>query len=258
MHTRSLIFGFACLIFVIIVLFGAWLFTDPYLFAGEQKAEGFNLWAKGANPQALIFFNFTSRGLITANFPINVTTRVMIVNQSLLSSLTGKSYVYMEISGTYAYPIQYGSLGINDGLITLQYDGTNGYRGTAEIVFPYTGDLYYFSIFALNSKNEMSPPIYTMNVTDVGHAIPQTFVIDEGYAARTSFVQQNENTALSITIVGFTGLTIILAIFLEYRKRDSVSIEKMVAELRTIAEELNQIRRRQNQQLDFEQKHRKN
>jgi hypothetical protein len=96
-----------------------------------------------------------------------------------------------------------------------------------------------------------------MNITDIEHAVPPTFVIDQAYAARTSYEQANQNAALSITIVGLTGFAIIIAIVLDYGKKDDKNLEKIIAGLANITERVDLVQQYQKQVLDLEQKHRK-
>jgi len=256
--TTKVIFAVLIIICNVIVVFGVSLYSNPYLLAKNQESEGTNLWTYGSDLQALILFNFSSRGLITANYPVSIAATVYVANQTLLSFLQGKRHVEMDISGTYSYPIQYGMLGIYEGVIRLQSEGNNIFQGNSEVIFPHTGSSYYYSIFAFDLENDTSPPIYTMNVTDIEHAIPPTFEIDEGYAVRTSYEQANQNTALSITTVGLTGLTIVLAIALDFGKKSSKELEHIVTELDNIREKVNLIQQYQKQVLELEQKHRKN
>ena len=111
-YPKEHIFGLLVAFFIIVLVFGFTLYIDPYLITGYQTIEGMDVWAKGPEAEALILFNLTSKGFISANYPVEVTANIQVINNTLLSFLTEKTYVEMDITGTYAYPIRHGSLGI--------------------------------------------------------------------------------------------------------------------------------------------------
>lgn len=244
---RAIAIVLCLIVIVLVIVFGTLLYLDPYLLAGNQETESANIWSNGAKLQALVLFNFSSRGLITANYPVTVTADIQVANQTLLSFLREKQFVELDIAGTYSSPIHYGLLGIYEGSIALQFDGTNNFKGNSNIIFPYTGSSYYFSIFAYDANSETSPPIYTMNVTDIAHAIPPTFSIDEGYSARLSFEQANQNTGLTIIIIGLTGVALIGGIQIGRQKKDKYKFDKITKELTKTKEELTKTRKELNE-----------
>lgn len=207
-HALGLLITF----FIIVLAFGFLLYIDPYLLIGNQTTEGGDVWAIGIEAKALILFNFSSRGFISANYPVQVTANIQVINKTLLSFLNGKKYVEMDIEGTYAYPIEYGPLGIYQGTISLQFDGDHSFKGTSTMIFPYTGNSYYYVIYARDSPNEMTPPIYMMNVTIVEKNIPPVFSISEGPAARIQLEQANQNTGLTIIAIALSCLGIVAGI----------------------------------------------
>lgn len=211
MSLKEHVLGLLVVFLILAFVFGIIMYFDPYLLTGYQTTEGSDVWSKEFEVEALILFNFSSKGFISANYPVEVTANVQVMNNTLLSFLTGKNYVDMDISGSYAYPIGYGSLGINEGIISLQFDGVHSFRGTSTLIFPYVGNSYFYSIFVYDSPNETPTPIYTMNLTAMGN-IPPVFSINEGPAARVQLEQANQNTALNIIAIVLTGLGIVAGI----------------------------------------------
>jgi hypothetical protein len=197
-------------LFTIVLGFGLAICIDPYILTGYQTTEGGDVWASGSEAQALILFNFTSRGFVSANYPVEVTANIIVENNTLLSFLTGKRYVEMDIAGTYAYPTKSGPLGLYEGNISLQFDGAHSFEGTSNVIFPYVGNSYYYEIFAYNSPNEMATPIYTMDLT--APHIPPVFSIGEGSAARAQLEQLNRDTGLAIIALALSGLAIVAGI----------------------------------------------
>jgi len=192
--------------------FGILLWSDPYILIGNYKTESITVWSEGEIAKALIFFNFSSQGFLSANYPIEVSAEVLMLNETLLSFLKGKNYVDLDIAGTFSYPIKTGPLGRYQGSISLQLYESNKLRGKSKVIFPYQGNAYYFQIFAYDSFDEFSSPIYTMNVSDIGKAIPPVFIIEETYASRVQFENSNRRIGLGIIALAVSSFGVILNI----------------------------------------------
>jgi len=207
---KNILFNSFIIVFVINVVFGICLFYDPYLLTGKIQIEGGTVWSAGAEAEALILFNLSSRGFISAYYPVEVSSSIRVINETLLSYLKEKNFVDLDIAGAYSCPIRYGPLGIYQGTISLHFDGNNKFQGSSKMIFPYKGDRYFFQIFAYDSMGEASPPIYTMNVSDIGKSIPPVFLIEETFATRSQFENSNQKTGLAIAALGISSIGIIV------------------------------------------------
>lgn len=207
---KNLVFKTSVIVLLVLAFLGILLFLDPYLLTGDYKTETTTVWSVGENAYALILFNFSSRGFISTNYPIDVSVDIQVLNETLVSFLKGKSYVDLDIAGTFSYPTKTGPLGMYQGSISLQFYESNRLRGKSKVVFPYQGNMYYFSIFAYNSGEELSPPIYTMNVSDIGKSIPPVFIIEESHASRVQFEVSNRRIGLAITTLIISSIGVIL------------------------------------------------
>jgi len=209
---KNLVFKIIIIPLLFLASFGIWLICDPYLLAAYHKTESITVWNVGENVYALILFNFSSKGFISTNYPVEVAVDIKVLNESIISLLKEKTYIDLDIAGTYSYPIRTGPLGIYQGSISLQFYENDKLRGKSNVIFPYQGNAYYFSIFAYNSGEEFSPPIYTMNVSDIGKSIPPVFIIEESYASRIQFETSNRQFGLAITTLTVSSIGIIVNI----------------------------------------------
>lgn len=209
---KNLLFASSVIALLVLIIFGVSLCFDPYLLTGYYRTESITVWNVREEAQALILFNLSSRGFLTTNYPVEVSVNIIVLNETLLSFLKEKMHVDLDIAGTYSYPVRYGPLGIYQGSISLQIESNNKFHGTSNVIFPYKGDLYYFSIFAYDTESEYSPPIYTMNVSDIGKSIPPVFKIEESYSYRVQFEDSNRRTGLTIIALAVSGLGIVINI----------------------------------------------
>jgi len=209
---KNLAFKIIYIVLLILLGCGVWLIFDPYLFATTEKIESITVWNNGEDVNALILFTFSSKGFISTNYPVEVTVDIKLFNESLILYLNQKKYIELDIAGTYSYPIKTGPLGIYQGSIPLHFYESNKLQGKGKVIFPFQGNTYYFSIFAYNSGEEFSPPIYTMNVSDIGKSIPPVFNIEESYASRAQFETSNRQFGLAIVTLAVSGIGIIVNI----------------------------------------------
>jgi hypothetical protein len=209
---KDLAFKSIYIILLILSGCGVWLIFDPYLFATTEKIESITVWNNGEDVNALILFTFSSKGFISTNYPVEVTVDIKLFNESLILHLNQKKYIELDIAGTYSYPIKTGPLGIYQGSIPLHFSESNKLQGKGKVIFPHQGNTYYFSILAYNSGEEFSPPIYTMNVSDIGKSIPPVFNIEESYASRAQFETSNRQFGLAIVTLAVSGIGIIVNI----------------------------------------------
>jgi len=209
---KNLVFKSFVIVLLILASFGIWLILDPYFFAADHKTESITVWNVGETAYALILFNFSSRGFISTNYPVEVAVDIKVLNESIISFLKEKTYIDLDIAGTYSYPIRTGPLGIYQGSISLQFYESDKLRGKSKVIFPYQGNAYYFSIFAYDLGEELSPPIYTMNVSDIGKSIPPVFIIEESYASRIQFETSNRQFGLAITTLAVSSIGIIVSV----------------------------------------------
>jgi hypothetical protein len=215
-----------CFILGFGMFFGIWLSFNPYLLTGNIRTEGAAIWNVGDEVEALILFNLSSRGFISANYPVEVSANVRVANNTLLSYLKGKNFVDLDVAGAYSYPIRYGPLGVYQGTISLRFDGNNAFQGTGIMLFPYKGERYFLQIFAYDSVGDISPPIYTMNVSDIGKSIPPVFLIEESYATRAQFENSNQKTGLSIVALVLSSIGIMISI----QRKNVIGSQRTVSE----------------------------
>jgi hypothetical protein len=230
-------------IFIIFLMFGAFLYLDPYLLTTNETITSLDTWYNGNTQQAYFYFKLSSPAFITTNYPVTIQVKVIVLNPELVPIINSEKYQAVSIVGTENYPITYGSQTglISTGTISLTFDGNRTYEGEGIVIFPYTGSNYDYTFYTLTSLNNLQL-IYGENKTSPTSSAIPPFSIEEGYSTRASFEQTNRNNGTSFFAIGIAGIALVAYIQFETEKgrvNDFTEIEKQLKKLNVTLDRLN-------------------
>lgn len=238
MQKRILILYVLC---IVLSIYGFLLYCNPYLWAQDEKTSSVDIWQIEGIHQAYFYFNFSSKAIITTNYPVTVEAKVEIKNLQLLQTINSKAYPRIAIVGTQKYPLSYeADTGLpSTGAILLTFDGNRTYTGSGQVIFPNLGKKYQYVFFATTPPSD-SIFIYEMNATSeaIENRIPPVFSIEEGYSARASYEQVNQSTGTSFIAIGIAGIAIVIYLHLELGKKDDNELKVLITEIKKLRESI--------------------
>lgn len=223
------------IIFAILLVYGVFLYYDPYLIAKNETVSTIDTWIQEDTKQAYFSFNLSSKAFITTNYPVTVQVKVVVFNLQLIPLINSRQYQMVSIINTEAYPIVYDPVSglASTGNIVLTFDGNRSYEGSRTLIFPSIGTNYNYIFYTMNSLND-ALQIYAENKSSPTSSAIPPFSIDEGYTARASFEQANKSNGISFLAVGITGVA--LAVYVQFetgksRVNDFAEMENQLKKL---------------------------
>ncbi len=229
-------------IMAIFLVYGTLLYFNPYLLSKNETVTSVDTWYNGNNQQAYFYFKLSSPAFITANYPVDVQVKVIIVNQELFPIINSKQYQLVSFVGSENYPLLYGSgTGLlSTGKIILLFDGNRTYEGEGTVIFPYTGNNYDYTFFTLNSNNDLQL-IYGENKSSPTSSAIPPISIEEGYSARASFEQANKSNGISFFAIGIAGIALVVYIQFETNKSGINNFTEIEKELKKLNKSLEKL-----------------
>ncbi len=226
---------------ITLLILGCLQYFEPYLWAQDEERSSMDIWAIENVPQAYFYFKFSSKAMITTNYPVTVEAKIKIENLQLLQTINGREYPSIGIVGTQEHPVTYEEdTGIPfTGRILLTFDGNKTYTGSGQIIFPNLGKNYGYIFYTFTSSNDIIY-IHEMNATPaaIENRIPPVFSIEEGYSSRSSFVQASKSAGTSLIAIDIAVIAIVIRLHLELRKKEDTKLMSLINEIKKLIENI--------------------
>jgi hypothetical protein len=170
--------------------------------------------------------------------------KVVIFNPNIIPEINNKQQQVITIVNTVYSPIVYSpENGLpNTGTIILKFDGNRTYEGEGILMFPFTGTNYPYTFFTLNSVDD-AQLIYGENKTSPTSSGTPPISIDEGYAARASFEQANQNNGISFVALGIAGIALVAYFQFENGKDKLNDSDEMRIQLKKLNDAIERLRK---------------
>jgi hypothetical protein len=170
---------------------------DPYVLAPTQVIKRTSLWGDPAQQPALVIFTISSRGALTANYPIHVEVEVK-KSKDVEVYFSKAETMEMAVVGSYQYPVKQGKDMFGVGIIPISVESG---RGSGTMVFPYAGSFSVYTIFVDGQ------PVFMANFPEQRE--DPIFVIED-YGLRLQ-IEASRNMGIAIVSVSLTAMSLILA-----------------------------------------------
>jgi len=183
---------------IFLVLFGIVLFINPYLYVDNYQGQMTITFGYEDTEIGELEITLTSKGAITANYPIDVDISVRIFDSEMKTAIQNSTVFGFAIANAFQYPLEKDNNGrFFQAKIQIN---NNTFKGSGTVLFPYPG-------------KEFTGALVVDGFMLMGPATPRRdegFLFNiESYGLRASIENNNKNLGLGAISLGLTVGSII-------------------------------------------------
>ena len=178
---------------IFLVLVGIVLFLNPYLYVENYQGQMTIVFGYDDIEIGELEITLTSKGVITANYPIDVDISVIIYDSEMKTAIQNSTVFGFAIANAFQYPLEKDN---NGRFFQAQIEiNNNTFKGSGKVLFPYpgkefTGALGFDGFMLMGPTTPRRDEGYLFNI--------------ESYGLRASIENNNKNLGLGAISLGLT------------------------------------------------------